>query len=149
MAVSPYQPDDAPDRFESGTMNMFGIAGLHAAVRFLLETGVETVRAHEIELMEMLLSSLRDIGNVTLYGPQAASNRLGLVSFNIQDQDPYEIARKLDESHDIKVRAGLHCAPQAHRMVGTVNKGAVRVSLGYFNTKQDIDCFIEAVETLC
>jgi cysteine desulfurase family protein len=148
MAASPYQPDDAPDRFEAGTLNIFGIAGLHAAAQFLLEAGVENVRSHEVLLMKGLLTSLQEIKNMTIYGPMSASARLGLVSFNLQDQSPYEVARKLDESFGIKVRAGLHCAPQAHRMIGTVERGAVRVSLGYFTTAQELDALVSALQII-
>lgn len=148
MAKSPYQPENPPDRYEAGTLNIFGLAGLNAALKFLLETGVERVRSHEVRLMDKLLSAVRGMKNVTCYGPLSASERLGLLSFNIQDQDPYVIARKLEESFGIEVRAGLHCAPQAHGMIGTEDRGTVRASLGYFTTDSDIDILISAIETL-
>lgn len=148
MAISPFQPDDAPDRYESGTMNIFGLAGLNASVGYLLEIGVDKIRQHETSMMAHLLKGLSTISNLIVYGPSDADERLGLVSFNIQGQYPYKVARDLDNEYDIMVRAGLHCAPQAHIVLGTETTGTVRASLGFHNTTEEIDILIYALSNL-
>jgi cysteine desulfurase family protein len=145
MSSSPYPPDDPPDRYEAGTMNILGLAGLNAAVLFLLEKGVENIRSHEISLTRLLIDGLSSVPGLVYYGPASAQDRLGLVSFNLEGRDPNEVALKLDEDSGIMVRSGLHCAPQAHRLLGTGNIGAVRVSLGYFNQKEDIERLVDAL----
>ncbi|MDR1579600.1 MAG: cysteine desulfurase [Synergistaceae bacterium] len=148
MSDSPFPPKDPPDRYEAGTMNIAGIAGLHAAADFVLETGVEKIRAHEIKLTEMLLDGLRSISGLVYYGPRKADARLGLVSFNLAGIAANDAARTLDEDYGIMVRAGLHCAPQAHRLAGTERVGAVRASVGYFSDERDIARFIEALSRI-
>jgi cysteine desulfurase family protein len=148
MSLSPFQPSDPPDRYEAGTMNIFGIAGLNAAVQFLLDTGVEVIREHEIELAQFLMDGLDTVPGVTYYGPSSAKDRLGLVSFNLEGQDPNKVAIKLDRDYEIMVRAGIHCAPQAHHLLGTAPGGALRVSLGYFNQREDIERLIDALREI-
>ncbi len=148
MATSPYQPEDPPDRFEAGTMNIFGLVGLKAAVNYLLERGVETIRQHEMELTVHLWENLRKVDSITLYGPGNLAKRVSLLSFNLSGQDPYEVARKLDSEYGIMVRAGLHCAPLAHRLLGTEKTGAVRVSIGPHNTIEEIDHLVHALKSL-
>jgi cysteine desulfurase family protein len=145
MSLSPFPPDDPPDRYEAGTMNIGGIAGLNAAVEYLLGVGVNVVRAHEAELTGLLLDGLNKIPRLTYYGPRFAEDRVGLVSFNIEGHDPHKVSMTLDRDYGIMVRSGLHCAPQAHRLLGTTPAGAVRVSLGYFNQRPDIERFIVAL----
>lgn len=145
MSASPFMPEDPPDRFEAGTMNIAGIAGLYAAVEFLLKTGVENVRQHETALMELLLQALAKIPQAVCYGPDKAQNRLGLLSFNLLGQDPYGVAKALDGDFGIMSRAGLHCAPLAHCLLGTDPTGAVRVSIGYFNTAEEIEALSDAL----
>lgn len=137
-----------PDRFEAGTPNGPGVAGLRAAVEFILQTGVENIRRHEMALTEALHTGLAQIPGVTVYGPQDLSQKTPIVSWNIAGIDSEEVAYVLDEVYDIQVRAGLHCAPQAHRSLGTVEQGAVRFSIGYFNTLEDIHAALEAVREI-
>jgi cysteine desulfurase family protein len=145
LSLSPFPPDDPPDRYEAGTMNSSGIAGLHAAAKYLLEIGVRAVRAHEVELIGLLLDGLDSIPGLTYYGPRSPEDRIGLVSFNINGHDPNKVSMRLDREYGIMVRSGLHCAPQAHRLLGTVPVGTVRASLGYFNQPQDIDRLVGAL----
>lgn len=142
------QPDDLPDRFEAGTMNMSGIAGLGEAVRFILNKGIEKIREKEETLISGTISGLSGIEGVTLYGPYEWENRVGVISFNIMDSSPQEIGRILDEKYDIMVRTGLHCAPCAHRTIGTIDRGTVRAGIGYFNTHDDINRFVEAIKDI-
>ncbi|HNX13951.1 MAG TPA: aminotransferase class V-fold PLP-dependent enzyme [Oscillospiraceae bacterium] len=145
VSTSPFQPDSVPDRYEAGTMNTMGLAGLKAGTEFLLQTGVNKIHEHEIALVSRLLNGLANIGEVEVYGPQSAENRLGLATFNIRSRNPYDVSAWLDEHAGIMVRAGLHCSPQAHRVLGTVETGAVRASVGYFNTAEDIDALLQAL----
>ncbi|MCL2774852.1 MAG: cysteine desulfurase [Oscillospiraceae bacterium] len=146
MAKSPFQPELPPDRFEAGTMNIFGIAGLKAAVDYIQDIGVSNILSHERWLLDRLLCGLKEIPDIEIYGSMNPDEKLGLVSFNIGNNDPYKIASKLDEEHGIMVRAGLHCAPQAHKIIGTDEKGAVRASVGFFNTEEHIDLLLETLQ---
>lgn len=140
-----HMPLHLPDRFEAGTLNVAGIAGLGAAARFILEQGVERIRAREQSLTEFALERLKEIPGLTLYGPQNAKDRVAVFSFNLYDIAPEEVAYVLDEVYEIMVRCGLHCAPQAHRCIGTVEHGTVRVSPGFFNTEEDIETLVKAL----
>lgn len=143
-----HQPFHLPDRYEAGTLNLSGIAGLHAAVRFLIEEGIEKVRAHEQELTAFALEQLKKVPGLTLYGPQTAEERAAVFSFNLENIAPEDVSYVLDEVYGIMVRSGLHCSPQAHRCLGTVERGAVRVGLGYFNQKQDLERLLAALEEI-
>ena len=139
---------DMPERFEAGTMNMPGIGGLGAGVDFLLETGLDKVRAHEEALIEAIIAGLSEIGGIKLIGPPSAKGRVSLVSFTMKGHDPREVGFTLDEDYSILVRCGTHCAPDAHRAAATYPAGTIRVSPSYFNTMEDIDAFIKAIRTI-
>jgi cysteine desulfurase/selenocysteine lyase len=141
----PQQPDSLPDRYESGNLNVPGIAGLGAGIEWLQHTGLSKIENHERELLNSLLSGLQGISGVTLYGPLGAENRVGVVSFNIEGFDPQEVAAALDASAGIELRAGLHCAPRMHAALGTSPSGTVRASLGPFNTEDDVRSLVAAV----
>jgi len=143
-----HQPEFLPDRFESGTLNAAGIAGLKAGLEFLREEGIQKVRAHEMALTRRLLDGLRAIAGVQVYGTGDPAQQVAVVSFNIAGMSPSEAALALDEEFGILCRVGLHCAPAAHRTIGTFPQGTIRFSPGYFTTSQDIDRALEAVETL-
>lgn len=132
-------PDQLPERLEAGTLNTPGLAGLKAGIDFLRGEGLDRVRSHERELMSRLLWGLAEIPGITVYGPGAQDLRGGVASFNLAGRDPAEVGFLLDRDHDILTRVGLHCAPDAHRTIGTFPRGTVRVSPGYFNTAEEID----------
>jgi cysteine desulfurase family protein len=140
------QPDEMPARYESGTLNLPGIAGLKAGAEFVLRTGIGTIRRKEAPLVERLLEGLTGIAGVTLHGPPAGAERGGIVTFTVEGMDPSLIGFTLDREHDICVRVGLHCAPEAHRTIGTYPLGSVRVSPGWFTTEEDIETFLRAME---
>ena len=138
-------PETLPLRLEAGTQNAAGIAGLLAGVRFVLENGVEQIRAYELTLSALLMDLLCDAPGLTILGPTDPSQRTAVVSVTIDGYVPDQLAAVLDQVFDIATRAGLHCAPQAHLTVGTLESGALRFSPGYFNTADEIH---EAVAAL-
>ena len=142
------QPPQMPDRFESGTLNLPGIAGLGAGIRFLSEAGLAAVHEKEAMLTRQLMLGLVRCPNITVYGPPPDQDRAAVVSFNIAGWDPQTIAMILDDAFQIAVRAGLHCAPDAHRLVGTLPGGTIRLSPGYFNTEAEIDAAIQAIASI-
>lgn len=143
------QPDFLPDKYESGTPNAIGLAGLGAGVAFVLATGVAAIRAREESLTRRFLERLAGLGEgVTLYGPRNATQRTAVVSFNVAGVSPSEAALFLDERFGILCRPGLHCAPAAHRTIGSFPVGTVRFSFGFSNTEDHVDQAAEAVAAL-
>ncbi len=134
-----------PDRYESGTLNTPGIAGLGAGIDFILEHGVEKLAAHKGALTRDLMQGLRAVAGVQLYGPAADEQRGPLVAFNVGGLPSSAVAARLDREYDIASRAGLHCAPGAHGAMGTLDRGVVRLSVGPFNNDSDIAAAVEAV----
>lgn len=142
------QPDILPDRYEAGTLNAAGIAGLQAGLRFILSESVQNIRKRESELTAYLLDRLKEIDAIQIYGPQAPERQVGVVSINMANYQPEEVGYVLDEVYEIMVRTGLHCAPCAHRTIGTIDRGTLRISLGYFNTETEIDDTIKALKQI-
>lgn len=141
------QPDDLPDRYESGTPNGVGIAGLAAGIGWVTDRGVNAIRAHEAALTGRLLAGLCAIPGVTVYGP-AADKRTATVSFTLAGKRVSEVGLRLDEEYDILVRVGLHCAPAAHRTIGTFPEGTVRLAAGAATTEDDVGAALRAVEEI-
>jgi len=141
-------PDDLPERFEAGTLNVAGLAGLRAGVDFLEEHGIVNLEQQVGGLVERLLTGLSTLDGVLLYGPAPGVRRGNVVSFNLAGQDPSETGFRLEQDFDICVRTGLHCAPEAHRSVGSFPGGTIRVSPGIFNTTEQIDALLAAVTVL-
>jgi cysteine desulfurase family protein len=142
------QPTVRPDRYEAGTQNAVGLAGLHAGIQFVLEETVARIHAKEWNQTQRLMEGLMEIEGVTILGPELGQNKTGIVSFNINNADSSEIAFILDQSFQIAVRSGHHCTPLAHEAVGTLQSGAVRASLGYFTTDEEVDVLIDAVKEI-
>ena len=140
------QPEDMPDKFESGTPNLPGIAGLNAALDWLTQTGINTIAAKEHETGAYLLEKLLALDDkIMLSGMQDMNSRVSVFSLNVEGLDNGILADELSIS-GFETRPGLHCAPIAHKTLGTFPQGALRVSPGYFTTKDDIDSFIEALK---
>lgn len=141
---SPVQPSELPHRLEGGTPNVFGIAGLREGVRILLDRGIDSVLAHERSLVTEFYRALRNPEQFSWYGADRAiaerqgEGRVGLVGINLPGFAPAELAAILDERFDIAVRAGLHCAPYAHRHLGTFPEGFVRFSVGILTTVNEV-----------
>lgn len=145
---SDLQPEELPERLESGTLNVVGLAGLHAGLEFLSEIGLNRIRDHERQLLAQLLDGLRCIPTVTVCGPADGRRHGGALSFTLAGVDPAAAGYQLDHTCDICVRVGLHCAPEAHRSIGTFPGGTIRVSPGWFNTAAEIETLLAAIRTL-
>ena len=141
-------PEFLPDRFESGTMNLPGIYGWEAAMDFVCSQGVDTLRAHEAELTQRFLDGIRHIPRVRLCGPDQLDDRVGVLSLDFLDRDNAAVSYELEQRFGILIRCGLHCAPSAHRSLGTFPRGTVRFSLGYANTTTDVDAALAAIRAL-
>jgi selenocysteine lyase/cysteine desulfurase len=141
-----YQPEFLPDKYESGTPNTVGLAGLGAGVRFVLEEG-GSIQKKERELAEALLDGLKGIAGVVIHGHDIADSRIAVVSFNISGLTSSEVAMELEE-HSILCRPGLHCSPTTHRTLGTFPQGTVRLSPGYFTSSEDIEVTLETVRKI-
>jgi cysteine desulfurase family protein len=142
-------PRETPCRYESGTHNTAGIAALAEGVRLVRDAGVENSEAHEAALANALIEGLSAIGGVRLFGPPAGEKRSGVVSFTLDATGPQQAAAALDSAFGIAVRSGLHCAPDAHRALGTfATGGTVRASCGFFNTLDDIGALIAAIREI-
>jgi len=142
------QPDMLPDRYESGTPNTPGLAGLGAALDFILSSSVAAIRRRICRVGQVLLEGLEALGEVALHGPPDMSRNVGVFSFTVKGRDPGDVARELDD-RGIMTRVGLHCAPAAHKAIGTFPRGAVRASIGYFTTSEGVEHFLHALEDLC
>ncbi len=141
-------PDFLPDRLEAGTPNTIGLVGLHAGVEFILKTGLETIRDHEIRLTKHLMAGLSEIKGVTIYGPLDLKNKVSVVSVTVDGMTTAEVCFLLDRYHQVATRGGLHCAPRAHKTIGTFPQGTVRFSPGFFNTLEEADQVISAMRQI-
>jgi cysteine desulfurase family protein len=142
------QPEFLPDIHESGTLNVAGIAGLGAGARFVREIGIHSIRSHDVELVSHLMSGLAGIPGIKIYGPHDTSLQSGVVSINVDGAMPSEVGTILDQQFGIMTRTGLHCAPSAHRTLGTYPTGTVRFSFGWFNTAAEVTVALEALRKI-
>jgi len=140
------QPETLPERYESGTVNLPGIAGLAAGCEYVASR-LSQIMMQERELTQALYEGLNAMEGVTLYSPAQEAGRAGIVCFNVGDLPSAQAADALAR-RDIAVRGGLHCAPEAHRFLGTLRRGAVRASIGHANTFEEVERFLQAVRAL-
>jgi selenocysteine lyase/cysteine desulfurase len=139
------QPDWMPDKYESGTPNTPGLAGLSAGLDYLLQEGPEKIRGILNTLGAGIIAGLKDMEHVILYGPRDMRRNIGVFSFRIRDMDPADTARRLEKEFGIMTRVGLQCAPCAHRAIGTFPEGTVRASLSCLTTEEEVKRFLEAI----
>jgi len=139
------QPAILPDKLEGGTLNGPGIAGLGAAIKWIEDRGIYAIKAHHEELINLLVSGLADVPGVTVYGPQPGEDRAPLVSFTVKDKKVSDVGLRLDRDFGILCRVGLHCAPAAHRTLGTFPEGTVRFGVGPMTTRDEIEQALSAV----
>lgn len=142
------QPDFLPDLCESGTPNAVGLAGLLAGVRWVQAQGVAAIRRREMALTRRLLDGLGEIRGVTVYGGRDPERQVATVAFKVAGVTPSDVGLRLDDEHGIMSRVGLHCAPAAHRTMGTFPEGTVRFGLGAFNTEAEVDVALAAVTAI-
>ena len=142
------QPDFLPDRFESGTLNAVGLAGLVAALRWLRDRGVAAIRRRETALTQRLLDGLAALPGLTVYGGRDAARQTATIAFNIAGLLPSDVGLRLDEEFGVLCRVGLHCAPAAHRTLGTFPTGSVRFGLSHWNRAEEIERALEAVRRI-
>jgi cysteine desulfurase family protein len=142
------QPAILPDRYESGTQNSVGISGLGAGLKYIREEGLEKIIAREQSLTDSLIEGLLKIPEIVLYISKDRLKQAPVISFNIKGFTPGDVGTILDQTFDIKVRTGLHCAPMMHKTIGTFPLGTIRLSPGYFNTAEDIEITIKAIEKI-
>ena len=141
-------PLQMPTALEAGTLNGHGIAGLGAAVRYLEETGLTTIRTKEQALMWEFYTQVQKIPGIKIYGDFNTKNRCAIVALNIRDYDSGEVSDALSEQYGIATRPGAHCAPLMHKALGTVEQGAVRFSFSHFNTEEEIKIAVAALQEL-
>lgn len=140
------QPEYMPDKFEAGTLNIPGVYGLNAALKFILEKGIDSINSHEMELTEHFLKEAKEIKEVNIIGQDHCKNRTAVVSLDFFNFDNGEVSYLLSKNYGISTRCGLHCAPSAHKTLGTFPKGTVRFSFGIYNSIEDIDYAIASIK---
>lgn len=145
-SFSPVQPDGLPDRLEAGTLNSHGLAGLAAGVAYVTAKGPARLLAGADALAARFLAGLAKLPGVTLYGDYGVERRVPIVAFNLGDFDSNDVADRLAYDHGIAVRAGAHCSPLLHKRFGTVERGALRFSFSHFNTREQVDTALFALE---
>lgn len=139
ISEEPRQPDIMPDRYESGSHNAPGIAGLSEAVAWILEQGIESLAAHDRDLVRVFIDGASDVEGLTYFGPQGVRDRVGVFSVRINGFDPHELSSVLEASYGILTRSGIHCAPLIHQAIGTFDGGGTtRLSFGPFLSRQDV-----------
>lgn len=142
------QPDFMPDRYESGTPNTIGITGLQAGVEFILSKGIAQIKSEEEKLAQMFIDGISNLPEIMIYGQKSVKRRTPAVSFNIMGMDPAAVTMQLDDRFGIMSRSGLHCAPSAHKTIGTFPSGTVRFSFSCFNTEEQVVFSIEALKII-
>lgn len=142
------QPESLPDKYESGTMNLPGIIGLHAALEYLEKTGIDAIHEKKMYLTEYFLKKVKEIPGVRIVGRKDTKNRVAVVSLDFQTEDNAVAAFTLEQEYGIMTRVGLHCAPAAHRSLHTFPQGTVRFAFGMNNTAEEIDCCVEGIERI-
>jgi cysteine desulfurase family protein len=142
------QPLKWPDRYESGTLNTPGIAGLSAGISEIEKMGLETIVQHEKNLMMRFLDGVKQVKGVTTFGPEDVSMRVAVIPFLLEGLESHELAMILDQHYQIAVRAGLHCAPKTHEALQTSEIGLVRISFGPYNTEEEVDRLLTALKEI-
>lgn len=150
VSDSEVQPDFMPDKFESGTQNIPGIYGLHAALSYLEETGIENIHEHEMKLCKAFIEKIDALSNknIRVVGTRDMNKRGPVVSLDFVGGDNAEVSFRLDSEYGISTRCGMHCAPNAHKTLQTYPQGTVRFAFGFQNTMEDVDCAVQAIKEI-
>jgi cysteine desulfurase family protein len=139
------QPDYMPDKFESGTLNIPGIYGLNASLKYLLKEGLNNVRDKELELLDKFIQGIYNIENIEIIGKKTLEKRTGILSLDFTNKDNGVISHQLSRDFGIMTRCGMHCAPSAHKTLGTFPRGTVRFGLSHFNTLEEIEYTLDSI----
>jgi selenocysteine lyase/cysteine desulfurase len=142
------QPSIRPDRYEAGTQNTVGIVGLNEGVKTILQRTVEAIHVKEWELSQLLMEGLQEINGIQILGPRLGEDKTGIVSFIMKQVDASELSFILDQSFQIAVRAGFHCTPLGHQTAGTTESGAVRASVGFYTTEDEVEHFVRSIKEI-
>ena len=142
------QPEYMPDKFEAGTLNIPGIYGLNASLKYILNEKVSSIREKELYLAERFLEGLMNISELTIIGKKNIKDRTAVISVDIPDKDNAELSYNLYNDFGIMTRCGLHCAPSAHQTLNTFPRGTVRFSFSHFNTIEDVDYALNAINKI-
>ncbi len=145
---SEQQPEYMPDKFEPGTMNIPGIFGLHTALKYVIKTGIKNIREKELELTDQFLESVLNMKAVNIAGISGIQDRTAVVSLDFVERDNGEVTYLLDKDYGIMTRCGLHCAPSAHKTLGTFPHGTVRFSFSHYNTYEEMKYAIESIHKI-
>ena len=148
LSDSEEMPDFLPDRFESGTLNLPGIIGLHQALVYLKEAGIDNMRNEKMEITKYFLDQVKEIEGVKVAGKKTVEGRLGVVSIDFEGFDNSIVSFYLSSKYKIMTRVGMHCAPRAHKTLKTFPQGTVRFSFSHFNTKEEVDVCIDSIKTI-
>lgn len=141
-------PNMLPDKYESGTMNLPGIIGLHASLKYLQKIGIDNIHKKKMELTAYFLQELKNIAGVRVVGKQEIENRTAVISLDFENVDNAIAAFQLENEYGIMTRVGLHCAPIAHQNLGTYPQGTVRIAFSAWNTKEEINLLMDAIKEL-
>jgi cysteine desulfurase family protein len=144
----PVQPTELPVRLEAGTPNTLGIAGFKAGLKFIRQESLEAIASHEQKLTKHFINGLQGIKGIRVLGPAVHRERVATVSLSLAAHTPAQLSATLDREYNIAIRPGLHCAPYVHRHLGTIPGGTARFSFGYFNTIDEIDYCINALQRI-
>lgn len=150
VSDSEFQPEFMPDKFESGTQNIPGIFGLHAALSYLDQIGIEKIHAHEMKLCRAFIEKIDNLQNenIRVVGVRDMTKRGPVVSLDFAKEDNAEISFRLDSEYGISTRCGMHCAPNAHKTLETYPQGTVRFAFGFKNTMEDVDWAVKAIKEI-
>ncbi|MGL4731368.1 MAG: aminotransferase class V-fold PLP-dependent enzyme [Clostridium sp.] len=143
-----YQPDYYPNKLETGTLNVSGIAGLKEAIKFINKETIQKIHTKETEVVDYAIDKLSNVKNIEIYGPKKSDDIVGVISFNLKNKRAEDVVNELDLKHNIMLRAGLHCAPNAHELIGTKDIGSIRIGIGYFNEKHEVDTLVYALNEI-
>lgn len=143
-----YQPDYYPNKLETGTLNVSGIAGLKEGIKFINKETIQKIHTKETEVVDYAIDKLSNVKNIEIYGPKKSDDIVGVISFNLKNKRAEDVVNELDLKHNIMLRAGLHCAPNAHELIGTKDIGSIRIGIGYFNEKHEVDTLVYALNEI-
>lgn len=143
-----YQPDYYPNKLETGTLNVSGIAGLKESIKFINKETIQKIHTKETEVVDYAIDKLSNVKNIEIYGPKKSDDIVGVISFNLKNKRAEDVVNELDLKHNIMLRAGLHCAPNAHELIGTKDIGSIRIGIGYFNEKHEVDTLVYALNEI-